>query len=166
MFKAIKVFGFAASLSLMAVPVSAQNPIATGTQVKDTQGGEVGTIARVDGNFLIVRTDKHEVRLPTSSFTPHEGSLIIAVNRQQLNAEVEKALEAASAQLVAGATVSGSAGTPVGTIESIDDQFVTLKLTSGNLVKLPRSGIAAGPKGPVIGMTAAELEAAVGSSGS
>ncbi len=35
-----------------------------------------------------------------------------------------------------------------------------MKLTSGKLVRLPRAAIAPGPNGGVIGMTAAELEAA------
>jgi preprotein translocase subunit YajC len=139
---------------------AAQANIAAGAQVKDTAGGDVGTVTKVDGQFVILKTDKHEVRLPVSSFTAHQGHFIMAMTRDQLNAEVDKTKAAASAKLVAGATVTGSQGGNVGTIEAIDDQFVTVKLTSGKMVRLPRPAIAPGPNGGVIGMTVAELEAA------
>jgi preprotein translocase subunit YajC len=148
-----------------ALAQAAKASFAAGAQVKDTQGGDVGTITRVDGDHVIVKTDKHEVRLPQASFTAHEGHFLMAMTRDQLNAEVDKALAAANAKLVTGATVLGSAGSPVGTINAIDDQFVTIKLTSGALVRLPRSGIAAGPNGPVIGMTGEQLQAQVGPAG-
>ncbi len=138
----------------------AQSGIAPGARVSDTQGGEVGTVTRVDGQFVVLRTDKHEVRLPIASFTPAEGGLLIALTRAQLNAEVEKTLAEAAAKLAPGAAVTGSQGSPVGTIQAIEGEFVTLKLTSGTLVRLPRSGIAPAPGGAVIGMTAAELDAA------
>lgn len=139
---------------------AAQASIAAGAQVKDTAGGDVGTVTSVDGQFVVLKTDRHEVRLPVSSFTAHQGHFIMAMTRDQLNAEVDKTKAAASANLVAGATVTGSQGGTVGTIDAIDDQFVTVKLTSGKMVRLPRKAIAAAPTGGVIGMTVAELEAA------
>lgn len=139
---------------------AAQASIAAGAQVKDTSGGDVGTITKVDGQFVNLKTDRHEVRLPVSSFTAHQGHFIMAMTRDQLNAEVDKTKAAASAKLVPGATVTGSQGANVGTIASIDEQFVTVKLVSGKMVRLPRAGIAAGTNGGVVGATAAELEAA------
>lgn len=145
----------------LAPPAYAQGPTA-GAQVRDTKGGEVGTITKVDGQFVIVKTDKHEVRLPVSSFTAHEGAFLMAMTRDQLNAEVEKTLASASANLAAGARVTGSQGGVVGTIDSLDAEFVTVKLASGKLVRLPRKAVAPGPNGAVIGMSVAELEAAAG----
>jgi preprotein translocase subunit YajC len=134
--------------------------IAAGMSVKDTNGGEVGTVARVESGFVIVKTDKHEVRLPANSFTPHEGSLLFGLTQAQLNAEVEKSLAAAAAKIAPGAAVTGTAGAAVGTITAVDDQTVTIKLASGNLVRVPKSGVAAGPNGVVVVATAADLEAA------
>jgi preprotein translocase subunit YajC len=139
---------------------AAQAGIAAGAQVKDTSGGDVGTVTKVDGQFVILKTDKHEVRLPVASFTAHQGHFLMAMTRDQLNAEVDKTQAAASAKLVAGAAVAGSQGGNVGTIDAIDAQFVTVKLTSGKLVRLPRTAMAPGPNGGVIGMTVEELEAA------
>jgi preprotein translocase subunit YajC len=134
--------------------------IAAGMAVKDTSGGDVGTVARVDGQFIVVKTDKHEVRLPATSFTPHEGALLFGMTRDQLNAEVERSLAAAAAKDAPGAAVTGTAGAAVGTISAVDEQTVTIKLASGNLVRVPRSGVAPGPNGVVVGATAADLEAA------
>lgn len=140
----------------------AQASMAVGAKVSDANGGEVGTISKVDGQFVVVKTDKHEVRLPVTSFTAHNGGFLFGMTRDQLNAEVEKTLAAANAKIVAGASVTGSQGGNVGTIEAIDEQFVTVKLGSGKKVRLPRAAVAPGPNGAVIGMTAAELEAAAG----
>jgi preprotein translocase subunit YajC len=131
-----------------------------GANVSDPQGGEVGTITAVDGEFVNVKTDRHEVRLPKASFTAHDGGFLMGMTRDQLNAEVDKAQAEAAASLVAGATVTGSEGGTVGAIDAIDAEFVTVKLTSGALVRLPRNAVAAGQNGAVVGMTVAELEAA------
>jgi hypothetical protein len=148
-----------------AQPIAAQTTAATanwsaGAKVSDTAGGEVGTIGKVDGDFVILKTDKHEVRLPKTSFTAANGGLIMAMTRDQVNAAVEQTLAQADQKITVGASVSGSEGAAVGTIDAVDDEMVTVKLTSGKLVRLPRSGVAPGPSGAVIGMTAAELEAA------
>jgi preprotein translocase subunit YajC len=163
-----KLIGSVLSAALFAAgaamqPAFAQGSaagIAAGAQVKDTNGGDVGTITKVDGQFVILKTDKHEVRLPVASFTAHQGHFLMAMTRDQLNAEVDKTKAAANAKLVAGASVAGSQGGNVGTIDAIDAQFVTVKLTSGKLVRLPRAAMAPGPNGGVIGMTVEELEAA------
>ena len=138
----------------------AQSSMTVGAKVSDSAGGEVGTVSKVDGQFVILKTDKHEVRLPATSFTAHEGGFLFGMTRDQLNAEVEKTLAAANAKIVAGASVTGSQGGNVGTIEAVEDQFVTVKLVSGKKVRLPRAAVAPGPNGAVIGMTVAELEAA------
>jgi preprotein translocase subunit YajC len=161
--------GASAQAATQAAPAQAapaQAGLAAGAQVRDTNGGEVGTITKVDGQFVILKTDKHEVRLPVASFTAHEGHFLMAMTRDQLNAEVDKTKAAVSANLAAGATVVGSQGSTVGTVTAIDAQFVTLKLTSGKEVRLPRNAVAANATGGVIGMTAAELEAAAAGAGS
>ena len=159
-----------ASLSLgLAFPAAAQAPTAApaaasaatvGMAVRDTNGGEVGTVTKVEPGFVVVKTDKHEVRLPAASFTPHQGALLFGMTRDQLNAETEKALAAAAAKIAPGAAVSDSAGVAVGTLSAVDADFVTVKLTSGAEVRVPRAGVAPSPNGVVVGTTRAQLEAA------
>ena len=137
-------------------PSIAQNP---GTQVVDTAGGAVGTVVRVDGANVIIKTDKHEVALPKTSFTAHEGKLLFGMTQAQLNADVEKSLAAAAAAIVPGAIVKGTGGAILGTIDSVDTEFVTLKLQSGELVRVPRSGVSGRANGEVVvGLTAEELK--------
>lgn len=155
-----------ASIALAsAVPAFAQaNPFAPGTQVTDVKGGVVGTVTAVNGNVITVKTDKNEANLGKDSFTPHEGKLLFGMTQAELDAAVEKDKVAAEASLAVGSPVKGRAGAEVGTIDAIDADYVTLKLASGKLVKIPRSGIAGAASGAVIGMTVAELEAQVGGS--
>jgi preprotein translocase subunit YajC len=147
------------------IPPPEKTELAQGAQVRDTNGAEVGTITSVDGQFVILKTDRHEVRLPVASFAAAPGHFLIALTRDQLNAEVDKTKAQASANLAAGAIVTGSQGATVGTIEAIDAEFVTLKLTSGKMVRLPRNAIAGNATGGAIGMTAAELQAAAAAAG-
>lgn len=147
-------------LALAAVSIPAAAAVTAGAVVKDTSGGVVGTIVKVEGDQLMLKTDKHEVRLPVASFTATDGGALFGMTQAQLNAEVDKTAAAAAAQIVAGATVKGAAGATVGTIEAVTAEFVTLKLTSGKSVRLPRTAVGGGPDGPVIGLTAAEVEAA------
>lgn len=150
-----------ASIAFLALsPAHAQaNPFAPGAQVTDVNGGAVGTVTAVNGDVITVKTDKLEANLGKESFTPHEGKLLFGMSQAELNAAVEKDLAAAEASLQPGAVVKGAAGNEVGTIESIDTEFATLKLVSGKLVKIPRAGIAGSANGAVVGVTAEALEA-------
>lgn len=153
---------FAAALAAAPValsPAFAATPaeVRAGMQVVDPNGGTVGTVTAVKTDALVLKTDKHEVQLPLASFTVHEGKLLFGMTAEQLNAETEKAMAAASAAIAVGAQVYGSDGTLAGQIEALDDEFVTIKLTSGASVRLPRSGIGGSDKGAVVGVTTAQL---------
>lgn len=147
---------------LAAAPVAPSFAQAVGMQVTDAKGAAVGTVTALKGDNVMVKTDKHEVLLPKTSFTPSNGKLLFGMTQAQLNAEIEKSSAAAEAALVAGATVLGLQGTPVGTIESIDEQNATIKLATGKSVTLARTGLRGNVNGTVtIGMTADQLNAAV-----
>lgn len=159
----------AAALVAFAAPASAQEAeaaqaaqIQAGATVSDTEGGEVGTITSVDGDFVILRTDRHEVRLPAASFAAGENGFVMAMTRAQVNEAVERELANQGPVAAAGATVHDTAGEIVGTVTEADDQHATVRLRSERLVRLPLTAFARGPNGPVIAMSAAELEAAAG----
>jgi hypothetical protein len=152
-----------AVLSLtVAAPVAPSFAQTAGQQVVDTSGAAVGTVVRVDGTNLVIKTDKHEVALPKTSFTANEGKLLFGMTQAQLNAEVEKAQAEAAKSIAPGATVKGSDGTVAGTIDAVDTESVTVKLASGALIRVPRTGVAAGNGEVVVGLTAAELQAQAG----
>jgi preprotein translocase subunit YajC len=157
-----------ASLLLVAAPVApafAQaDAFAVGTAVTDAKGGAVGTVSAVNGDVVTVKTDRLEAHLSKESFTPNEGKLLVGMTQAELNAAIEKDKAAAEASLAVGSPVKGTAGTQLGTIDAIDAEFVTLKLASGKLVRMPRAGIVGSANGAVIGLTAEQLEAQVAGS--
>ena len=153
--------GTAPATTAPTMPATAAAP-AAGMAVKDAAGAAVGTVTSVSDGFVVVKTDKHEVKLPAASFTPANGALLYGMTQAQLNADIEQQIAAAQAQFKTGATVRGSGGEDVGTITALDADSVTLKLVSGKSVRVPRNGIAPAENGLAIGMTAAQLDAAAG----
>lgn len=143
-----------------AAPALAQTSIGVGAQVKDVSGGTVGTITSVEGDSVILRTDRHDARLAAESFAVTEGGLVLGMTQAELNAEIDKA-EGDLARMVApGAAIRDTAGAMVGTIETVEGDLATVKLPNVS-VQLPVSAFAAGEQGLVIGMTVAEIEAQV-----
>ncbi len=67
---------------------------------------------------------------------------------------------AATPALAAGAKVLDTAGGTVGSIDSIDGDYAVVATTKSR-VRLPKSSFAMGPNGPVIAMTADQLDQAV-----
>lgn len=149
---------------MMAGPAvaQAQAAIGVGMQITDASGGSVGTVTALKGDNLLVKTDKHEVLLPKASFSISNGKLLFGMTQAQLDAEIEKHLAASSAAIVAGATVKGSAGTQVGTIESVADGKATITLQNGKKIAVPQKGLRGNTDGSVtIGYSSEELEALV-----
>jgi preprotein translocase subunit YajC len=161
------IVGFA-SILLASTPLAPAlgqaapaNAFAVGTVVTDAKGGAVGTVTAVNGDIVTVHTNKLDANLSKSSFTPSEGKLLVGLTQAELNAAGGKDTAAADASLAVGAEVKGSGGATLGTIDAIDTEFVTIKLASGNKVRIPRSGISGAATGAVIGLTVEQLEAQV-----
>lgn len=158
-----RTLALAAALACAApVAAPAQTAPATaimpGMTVVDPSGATVGMITSVKGDQLVLKTDKHEVQLPASSFTPSKGKLLFALTQSQLNTQTEQAMADANAKLVVGTKVYGDSGALVGTITAIDDQLFTLQLTGGKVIRMPLTAIAPRAEGAVLGITAAELQ--------
>ncbi len=168
------------ALALVAAPLAAQTsnaPAATaapgaapggtvtaGSTVTDTAGGQVGTIDSVSAGVAIVNTGTNKVGIPVASFAVTEKGPVLGMTKAQLDAAASQASAQAAAalkaQLTPGATVYGKAGASVGTIKEADDQYVTITMARGP-VKLPVSVFSKGESGPMIAMTADELNKAV-----
>lgn len=147
----------AAPLTLSPAFAATAAEVRPGMQVVDPAGGIVGTVTAVKGDNLALKTDKHELQLPLASFTASDGKLLFGMTAAQLNAEADSQLAAAEAAVAVGAQVYGSDGTLAGQIEAIDTEFVTIKITSGDTVRVPRSGVGGSDKGAVLGVTTAQL---------
>lgn len=167
----------AAAMALFAAPVFAQTagtaaapatgaPAATagakvtvGATVYGPADAEVGKIDSVSGDVAVVSTGTNKVTLPLSSFGTGPKGPIISATREQLDAAAASAKAEALAQVTAGATVSDTTGATVGTIKEVDAAYALLE-TPKSKVRLPLSAFSKGTSGPVIGMTAAQLDAA------
>lgn len=144
-----------------AAPAAATPNVVAGAMVSDTAGAPVGTVVRVDGGNAVVKTDRHEVGVAVTSFGKGKDGLVLAMTQAELNATAEQALAAAQASITVGATVRDPQGGTVGTIEAMEAELVTIALPSGAKARLPKTALAGTPNGPVIGVTAAQLEAQV-----
>ena len=160
------IFGTLAAAGLfLAAPAFAQAGITAGMQVTDASGAPVGSVKAVQGSNLLITTGKHEVLLPSTSFTANHGKLLFGMTQAQLDAEIEKSLAATNAAIVAGATVKGTGGAKVGTIDSVADGKVTITLENNQKIAVPQEGLRGNADGTVtIGYTAAQLEALLQSS--
>lgn len=169
-FRSLKTLALAAAISaapaaLAPAFAATAAEVRAGMSVVDPAGGIVGQVVAVKGDVLTLKTDRHEVAVPLSSFTAHEGKLLFGMTAAQLNAETEKAMAEADAAVAIGAQVFGSDGTAAGTIEALDTELVTIKLSDGQLVRLPRTGVAGSPKGVILGITASQLAALASQAG-
>lgn len=145
--------------SAMSSPAAAQ---AIGMQVVDTAGAAVGTVTAVKGDNIQIKTDKHDALLPKASFTIANGKLLFGMTQGQLDQKIEEADAASAKAIAAGATVNGSAGTPVGKIDTVEGGNVTITLTSGKKLQMPVAGVRGNADGTVtVGYTADQIEALV-----
>jgi hypothetical protein len=129
-----------------------------GMAVTDAQGGAVGTIETVTPQGAVVSTGTAKATLPSNAFAKRDNGVAIGMTKAELEAAVNTAK---TPELAAGAAISDTTGGKVGTIEAINGDQVTVATVNGAKAVLPKQGFAQGPNGVVIGMTAAQLEAAV-----
>ncbi|MBY9062095.1 hypothetical protein K7957_04015 [Sphingomonas yunnanensis] len=149
-------------------PATGAAAVTTGATVYDTSGGVVGTVESTDGSNAVVNTGTVKAAIPLTSLGQGAQGPVLAMTKAQLEAAAGQQQAQASAdfksKLVPGATVYGTGGAQVGTIKSVDASGVTLTTTDGPVV-LPTSGFGPGPQGVMLGMTAAQLKAAMTAAG-
>ena len=144
-----------------ATPSQSARAITVGMAVVDDHGNPVGNIEAVQGDDLLIRTDRHQARMPRSSFRFSRGRLVLNMTRTQLNAAVERMTPTApvpSVQIGPGVAVRGTGGAIAGTIESVGQDHVILRLTSGERARLPRASVGTNSEGAFISLTTAELQ--------
>ena len=156
-------FGTFAALGVaLGLPISPVSAQAIGMQIVDSSGAPVGTVTAIQGANIQIRTDKHDALLPKASFTADNGKLLFGLSQAQLDSKIEDAAAASQKAIAAGATVNGSAGSPVGKIDAVEGANVTITLASGKKIQVPSTGLRGNADGTVsIGYTGAQLDALV-----
>jgi len=105
----------------------AQTPgVQPGMQVVDTAGKPVGVVTSMKGANVVLKTDKHEVQLPASSFTPSNGKLLFGMTQAQVDAAAEQAVAEGQAAIKPGAEIYGMGGTLAGTIDSTEFETTSI----------------------------------------
>jgi hypothetical protein len=143
-----------------ATPAAPAAAITPGMQVVDATGAAVGTVGAIQGDNLLIKTDKHETLVPKASFTVNNGKLLFGMTQAQLNAEIEKNQAAAQAALTAGATVKDLDGVEIGKIDSVSATGVVIALPSGQKIQVGTNAVRGNKDGTVTaGVRAAQLQA-------
>jgi hypothetical protein len=171
------VMGAALALAAQADPsaatqagTTAQGAMAptVGMKVIGPDGSQVGTVSQVNPNVVVVDTGSAKVGLAPSSLASRDGALVVGSSRADLEAAAAKAAAASAAQtsalMVAGTKVVDPSGAPVGSVVSTDAANVVVA-TAAHRAALPRTAFAASGGSLVIGMTAAQLDAAAAAAG-
>ena len=176
-----KRFIFLVGATVLAAPaaVSAQTApapaaVATaktptvGATIMDSEGVTIGTVDSVTPQAVVVKTGTTKVALPPAAIGATAKGFQLSMTKAALDAAQAQQQQAAAAsiqsQLVAGASVNGINGSPVGTIKSSDGSMVTLTTPNGE-AKLPVSGFAPGPNNTIVlGLSAQQLSAMMGGS--
>jgi hypothetical protein len=81
----------AATPAATSQTAAASGNVTAGVTVKDTNGGTVGTIESVDGQYAVLATTKSKVRLPISSFGKGAEGPILAMTQAQVDAAAASA---------------------------------------------------------------------------
>jgi len=137
-----------------------------GAKVFDPQGGEVGSIEKVDAANAVVYTGTKRATLPLSAFAKNDKGLLISMTQTQLNAAVAAAeaqtTSAMDAKLVADAAIKSKDGTTVGKVQKVEGDNVTIMLASGSPVTITKQYLTVGADGSLaLTMNAAEFKSAV-----
>lgn len=131
---------------------------AVGATVYDTAGAEVGKIKSIAAPNFVIDTGKNSATLALTALGTGPKGPVLGMTKAELDAAAEKAGAAAQADtaaaIVADAPVYASDGTTqLGKVAEVTDtEFV---LDAGTVkVKLPKTSVAKGASGLMIGMTA------------
>jgi len=156
-----------AGLALPAFAQATQTPapaataapaaVTAGATVVDTTGAPVGTIESVSGANAVLSTGTAKASIPVASFAKGPNGLVVGITKSDLEAKVAAATK--PAEIAAGMAVSGPGGAPVGKVDSVSGDLVTVA-TANTKAQLPKTAFAQGPNGLVIGMTAEQIDAA------
>jgi hypothetical protein len=158
-------FALAAMTAGIALPVSAQvaaTQVSPGMQVYDMQNDHVGVVSKLAGGKVYVQTDRYVIPLEATSVTAGKGKALISLDRTHLNSFYETDILPAQHSLEVGKPVKGTNGAVLGTIKEINDAKVVLALPSGQLIELPRNGVAGSAEGATAGITADDLAKQLG----
>ncbi len=154
----LSIAALALPLAAPALAQTAQPGLHVGATVTDPQGGTVGTITSIDGPNLVLHTDRHDARLPVTSFTATANGVLFGMTQAQLDAAIEAAEARAAAAIQVGAVLHDNTGAVVGPLTALDAETATVRI-GANVVRVPRNALQAPNGNLTINLTLAQLQA-------
>jgi len=149
----------------LAAPAFAQDAgLTVGAKIYGPNGGEIGTIEKIEGEAVVVNTGNVTAALPASSFGTSDNGPTLGWDKAELESAVTAANEKAAAELeaaiVADADVYSSDAVLLGKITEVPaDGNVIVELASGP-VALPRAQMALQDAKLTFRATASDVQAA------
>lgn len=141
---------------------SAAPSVASGAKVVDTAGAPVGTIEAVANGVATLSTGTTKVGVPVTSFAAGPNGPVIAMTRAEIEAKAAQVTQAI--EITVGAAVLDTAGARVGTVKAVNGDLITVASASAS-AQLPKASFAKADGGLVIGMSAAQFDAAAKAGG-
>ena len=153
------------------VPATVSELLAVGATVYGPNGAEVGKIEKLADGNVVIFTGTNRATLPATSIGRNDKGLLIGMTKEQLDSAVAaasaKADAAMTAALVPDAQITSTDGVVVGTVQKVEGENVTVDLSSGSTIALPKNQLHATASGGLgLFVTAAEFTAAVNSAAS
>jgi len=131
----------------------AQAEVAAGTQILGSDGGAIGTVARVEGNMALVTVGERTIPIPTTAIAAMEAGPTVNITRDALVTQFDQQMAQMDAQLeaalVAGAAVQTADGQPLGTIQAREADAILVAGDVGQMT-LSKPMLALGPQGTLV----------------
>jgi len=145
-----------------AAAATAPAAVAVGQKVVDTAGAPVGSIEALNNGVATLSTGVTKVGIPVSSFAMGPTGPVIGLTKTEIEAKAAQAGQTLA--IAVGADVKDASGAKVGTVKAVTGDMVTVASASAS-AQLPKTAFAQGDGGLVIGMTAAQFDAAAKAAG-
>lgn len=127
--------------------------VATGTTIYGSDGAAIGTVARAEGDIVLVDVDGRAVPVPANAIATGESGATINITKTALVAQFDQQMAAFEAKLdaalTAGAAVQTADGQALGTIRETSTEAVVVEGTDGPLT-LPRQLLTLDNQGTLI----------------
>jgi putative intracellular protease/amidase len=149
----------------LAAPAFAQDAgLTVGAKIYGPNGGEIGTIEKIEGEAVVVNTGVVTAALPANSFGTSDKGPTLGWDKAELESAVTAANEQAAAELeaaiVAGAEVYSSDAVLLGKVTEVPaDGNVVVELATGPAA-LPKAQMALNGDKLTFRASAAEVQAA------
>lgn len=147
--------------------------IAIGAGVRDRNGVQIATVESLDANGAVLKYGDRLAKVTLEAFGKDDDGLLLGVTEDEFQAAVSQTAVPAQqepqfvavtpADMVPGAAIRDIDGVPIGTVAELVESGVVI-LADGKKVRLALESFAKDESGLLIGITASEFKAAIGTS--